>query len=240
MAHPSEVIRAPAARCDSQPPSGSAAHVAEQLEPRERDRRLAGARRRRSTASRSTVAAPASTAGRGSPPARGRASAPDAAPARVAGPDRRAASDPDPEQQIEDVRGVADQVRAVAEQVVGPLGDPDPDLPGNRADRPAELERPVGGDQRARRLGRLDDHRRPRPSAAMIRLRAGKKPRRGAGARRVLGDHRAARAGSRSSELAVAGRVDDVRAAGEDRDRRAARRERPAVGGGVDPAAPSR
>ena len=93
----------------------------------ERDRRLAGAERRRRP-----------RPGRRSPhPPRRRSRTPrsDRVERRAGTRARRASrrrppagGDPDAEEQVEDVAGVADQVGAVADQLVGALGDPDADL----------------------------------------------------------------------------------------------------------------
>ena len=63
-------------------------------------------------------------------------------------------------EEVEHVAGVADQIGAVADQVVGAGRDPDPELARDRAHVAAEAQRPVGGDHRARGLRPLDDHDR--------------------------------------------------------------------------------
>ena len=111
--------------------------------------------------------------------------------------------------------------------------------PGHRADVAPEVERELGGDQRPRALGRLDDDRHAARAPAMIRLRAGKRQRHGgcpAAARRPP----APRAAIRSCSRALAARVGDVGAAGQHGDRAPAGLERARVRGGVDRRAPCR
>ena len=129
---------APAGRARPRPPASRA-----------RPRRRAGRRSRsRRRPARGRAARPASSGGPAAAPA------PCAA---LASPGAR----PDPVEQVEHVARVAD--RGARRRGSGRWCPrrPDPELPGHGADRAPELERPVGRDQRARGLRRLDDHDRP-------------------------------------------------------------------------------
>ena len=200
----------------------SRADVAEQLQPRQRHRRLAGLD-------------PAVDRD----PVDGRRAALDQV--EHLGQQRlerrwlaRPALGPDSEQRVENVTRVADHRRALAQKLVRALRDPSVDVTRDRADGATDLDRLVCGDQRARRLRRLDDHdhlRRARPSAGCARGTD-------ACARRCPADTRRSTAPFAQisrMEAPVDGRVGDVGSVGEHGDRRPAGSQRAAVRGGVDP-----
>ena len=137
---------------------------------------------------------------------------------------------------LDHVRGVLDQRRAVADQLVAALRARVERRAGHRHHLAARLGGQPRGDQRARARRRLDHHR-PRASPAMIRLRQGKWRARGS----VPGGCSATsspRSHMRLLPRLVLRRIGDVDAAGDDADRAAF--QRAVVRGAVDAAGEAR